>query len=251
MTAGSATQADMKYKLDEILQEVRHSTLEREIQDLKKRVLQMEREKEENKAVQKCPIEDRSTPGDSGVIYYRWGRTSCPENGTVMVYSGFAAGGDYQHSGASPEMLCLPPDPEWGRYSAGHDTYSNIVYSAEYELPTSRDNAIFGKPLHQQDVPCAVCEARSRKSHLMIPGRKTCYDGWSREYWGYLMSSRYSHQQQMSFYCVDADPEVLRGGDANTNGYILYVVEIRLGKGGTIFPPYVDGRELTCVVCTK
>ena len=250
MVTGSLAQTDMRYKLDEILQEVRHSNRERQMEDLRKRVQQLESKAGENKADQKCPQQGRGTSGDSGVIYYRWGRTECPGNGTVTIYSGFASGGDYQHSGASPEMLCLPPEPEWGRYSSGSDTYSNIIYTAEYELPSGRDNAIFGKSAHQQDVPCAVCEARSRKSHLMIPGRKTCYDGWSREYWGYLMSSRYSHKQQMDFYCVDAEPEFLRGGAANSNGYILYVVEIR-DNGGNIFPPYVDGRELTCVVCTK
>ena len=124
-----------------------------------------------------------------------------------------------------------------------------MIYIAEYELPEGRDNAVIGKPIHEQDVPCAVCEARNRKSQLMIPGRKTCYDGWSREYWGYLMSSRHSNKQQMNFYCIDADPEFLTGGSANTNGYILYLVEIR--EKGNIFPPYVNGRELPCVVCTK
>ena len=184
-----------------------------------------------------------------GTVYTRWGRTTCPGNGSDVLYSGYAAGGHYKHSGASPNMLCLPDNPEWGKYDASKNSVGNYLYGVEYEMDNKRDSSIFGKPVYQQDAPCAVCEVQQRSRKLMIPGRKTCYDGWTREYWGYLMTGHYKHAATADYNCVDADPEALPGGHENQNGYLLYFVEVRCGA--LKCPPYVMGRELPCVVCTK
>ena len=248
---GAAVQDDINNKLDQILNEVRYSRMEKEFQDLQK--MQEEMMKRISNLESVVPLKvnsvNQTKSRDAGVTYKRWGRSSCSGNRSDIVYEGFAAGGHYRHPGASPEMLCLPRDPEWGKYSDKSEGPSNYIYVAEYEIEDGRDVTLFGKSIHQQDIPCAVCEARNRNTKIMIPARKTCYDGWTREYWGYLMSSQYEHAQQKNIYCVDAEPEFLTGGADNTNGYILYLVEIR--RGGNICPPYVDGRELTCVVCTK
>ncbi|XP_021352225.1 uncharacterized protein LOC110449596 [Mizuhopecten yessoensis] len=47
-----------------------------------------------------------------GSTFVRWGRTDCPANLTELVYSGYAGGSWYDHSGAAVDYLCLPPDPE-------------------------------------------------------------------------------------------------------------------------------------------
>ena len=44
----------------------------------------------------------------SGTTYTRWGRTSCPGNGSEVVYSGYAGGSHYSHKGAAASMVCLP-----------------------------------------------------------------------------------------------------------------------------------------------
>lgn len=79
--------------------------------------------------------------------------------------------------------------------------------------------------------------------------RKNCYRGWTLEYRGYLMAGKWSHQAATSYTCVDARPEAVHGGHENRNGYLFYHVE---GLCGSLkCPPYVNGRELACVVCSK
>ena len=88
----------------------------------------------------------------------------------------------------------------------------------------------------------------------MIPAKTTCPTSWTREYYGYLMSSDDGHHRSM-FECVDSDAESVPGTAANTHGALLYFVEVRCT--GIDCPPsqssheYAEGRELACIVCTK
>ena len=66
---------------------------------------------------------------------------------------------------------------------------------------------------------------------------------------GYLISGAHVHTSASEYICLDSDAEMLAGGVANTDGRVIYLVE---GVCGTLkCPPYVQGRELTCVVCSK
>ena len=252
-------------KLDSILQEIQKATLNRKDVGLEEHVKGLEitlgNLVESNKALKvQCDANaehiakinkfsaDKEAQTDIGTVYTRWGRTACPGNGSAVVYSGYAAGGHYSHTGASPNMLCLPQDPVWGKY-VDSDNVGGKVYGVEYELDSGRDQSIIGKSLHQQDVPCVVCDVRRRTRKIMIPGRTTCYDGWTREYWGYLMTNHYRHAAQADYHCIDADPEILAGGHRNQNGYLLYLVEVQCEA--LKCPPYIKGRELSCAVCTK
>ncbi|XP_078703897.1 uncharacterized protein LOC144928973 [Branchiostoma floridae x Branchiostoma belcheri] len=183
-----------------------------------------------------------------GAVYIRWGRTSCDEGtGTVTVYSGRAGGALYNNKGGGSNYQCLPSDPEWGRYVDGVHGERSYMYGAEYQLLDT--NAPYNKAtFHDRDVSCSVCYCLSRRAQLMIPARKTCPEGWTREYGGYLMAGHYTHHPT-EFVCMDGEPEVLPGGDKDQNGALFYPVEARCGS--LPCPPYVEGRELTCVVCTK
>ena len=58
--------------------------------------------------------------------------------------------------------------------------------------------------------------------------------------------------QQHYYECVDSVPESVPGLNGigwNSGSGILYHVEISCN--GMTCPPYVSGRELTCVVCTR
>lgn len=46
-----------------------------------------------------------------------------------------------------------------------------------------------------------------------------------------------------------SNPDALHGGHLNHNGYLLYPVEARCGS--LKCPPYTEGRELVCAVCSK
>ena len=184
--------------------------------------------------------------------YTRWGRTTCPGNGSESVYDGFAGGSHYSHKGGASSMLCLPRDPDWeaGKTSDKTDSYVGLVYGAEYQDGQGRSDQLFGESHYEQDVPCVVCEVTRRSTVLMIPGRSKCHPGWTLEYAGYLMAGHYEFNGATDYYCVDKDPENLPGGTANQNGYLLYFVEARC-VASLRCPPYVNGRELQCAVCTK
>ena len=83
----------------------------------------------------------------------------------------------------------------------------------------------------------------------MIPGRKSCMDGWTEEYHGYLMSSKYDEISQRNYVCVDHAPEADKSGFLNQGGATLWPVEA--GCGSLPCPDYVNYRELTCVVCSQ
>ncbi|XP_013388451.1 uncharacterized protein LOC106157369 [Lingula anatina] len=105
-----------------------------------------------------------------------------------------------------------------------------------------------GKNFKNQDAPCAVCYTQNRTSHVMIPAWKTCPTEWTLEYRGYLVAQFYS-QYRTKFVCLDEAPEGIRGGEKNTNGALFYVVQAKCGQALPC-PNYVEGRELTCVVCS-
>ena len=190
------------------------------------------------------------TAGKPGATYIRWGRKTCPGNGSSDIYSGYAGGSFFAHKGAAASMVCLPKDPIWKRYDDVTQSGS-LMYGAEYDdrATSQRDSNLVGKDNYEKDVPCAVCNVKGRSSTIMIPGRSECYPGWTLEFWGYLMSGRYDLTAATNYYCVDADQEAIVGRGNNDNGYLLYFVE---GRCGSLHcPPYVNGRELTCAVCSK
>ncbi|XP_066279564.1 short-chain collagen C4-like [Branchiostoma lanceolatum] len=188
------------------------------------------------------------TDGTGGAVYVRWGRKTCPDSsGTEMLYSGVAGGTDHSQPGGGTNFQCLPTDPQWGTYQDGVQGGRAFMYGGEYEQIT---NAPFGSTsLLNHDVPCAVCYVPTRGSKLMIPARNTCPTGWTQEYHGYLMAGDHTHPGAKEYVCVDEQPEAVPGGHENKQGAMFYPVEARCGS--LPCPSYVEGRELTCVVCTK
>ncbi|XP_020912364.1 short-chain collagen C4 [Exaiptasia diaphana] len=185
-------------------------------------------------------------PKSGGVQYIRWGRTSCP-SGANLVYKGRVGGEHYSHPGGGSNYVCLTESPKYASYNDAYQKYSAYMYGSEYQTKESYNP--FSPNPHDHDVPCAVCFVPNRNAKMMIPATYECPAGWSKEYWGYLMSSEYRHNSQKDFICVDKDPEVIKGSVHNHNGALLYTVEGRCGSLPCL--PYVEGRELTCAVCTK
>lgn len=109
----------------------------------------------------------------------------------------------------------------------------------------------FGTNKLNKDIPCAVCKTPGKTTTLMIPAKKTCYNGWNKEYSGYLVAQADdSSRSPTEYICVDENMESIPGGDADDNEGVVYPVEI--GSCNTLScPPYVHGRELTCVVCSQ
>ena len=106
----------------------------------------------------------------------------------------------------------------------------------------------FAGNLLQYNVPCAVCHVTDRQVKLMIPARKQCPVGWTREYHGYLTTGADIYHQS-TFECMDEAPEVI-GTARNENGALFYTVEGDCSHSLPC-PNYVNGWALTCAVCTK
>jgi hypothetical protein len=124
-----------------------------------------------------------------------------------------------------------------------------FVYGSEYLL-SNENKGFFGDKIGPvgYDVPCTVCGVE-RANILMIPGRTSCYSGWKTEYTGYLVAGHPKHSATSEYICLDENPEGT-GDPRNENGKLFYLTAV--GKCGSLpCPPYVDGRLLSCVVCTK
>ena len=65
------------------------------------------------------------------------------------------------------------------------------------------------------------------------------------------MAEHHLHKRSSDYTCVDADPEVIQGNSKDQDGRLLYFVEAHCGSASLPCPPYVHGREIPCVICTK
>ncbi|CAC5367052.1 unnamed protein product [Mytilus coruscus] len=181
---------------------------------------------------------------NSGETYIRWGKTSCPKESN-LVYKGYAAGKHYNMGGSGSNLLCLPKNPEWKDYKEGENADTGKLYGIEYEIGYNKP---YPNTFHDKDMPCAVCQSK-RSTVLMVPGKVTCHNGWHKEFFGYLMSQAGKNSRTPSEYiCVDEKLESVPGGDSSRNDGVVYPVEAVCGS--LKCPPYVSGRELTCVVCS-
>ena len=190
---------------------------------------------------------DKGVPGlkgerGAGVVYVRWGHDSCPDGGAQLVYEGRAGGSDYTQQGGGGNPQCLPLDPNFYRTVSGAQSWG-YMYGAEYQ-----DTNGLVSNSHNTDVPCAVCYVPTRNAFYMIPAKYTCPSGWTREYFGYLMSENNGHHRSQ-FSCVDHSLTPVTGSSHNHNGFLFYTVE---GVCGSLpCPPYSRDKELSCAVCTK
>ena len=178
-----------------------------------------------------------------GLTYIRWGRTSCPTvDGTEYVYDGITAGSWYHHTGGGSNYICLVKDP---KYPPQATTYGNYIYGTEYHV----GGQVLSR-INNHNAPCAACHVTTRSAQLMIPGTDQCPGGWTTEYKGWLMSGHYSHKGRSMFVCVDKDAQALPGTQTNTAGALMYHTSAECTTG---IPcrPYVSGKTLACVVCTK
>ena len=188
-------------------------------------------------------------PSNGGVVFTRWGRTTCPTtNDTELLYKGKAAGSHYSESGGGANYICLPDEPEFLSYTPGESNQQSYIYGAEYQSNEGGSNGPLAS-LHDHNVPCVVCYVSTRVSYLMIPAKISCPKTWTTEYQGYLMSERYDHKSNTVYECVDKDAESIPGSVANTDGALFYHIQAKCN--GLLCPPYDKEKELACVVCTK
>ena len=180
---------------------------------------------------------------NSGSTYIRWGRDDCPY-GAVALFSGRAAGTKYILKGGTSDYLCLPDRP---RYGSSYIEAASPLFGVEYERwPTSSPRQYY------DNMPCVVCYIATRSAMFVQEASYLCPSGWSREYYGYMMSEiAYSDRQHKSTICVDVNAEVVPGSGTSTGPSLTYLMSVECTNSELPCPPYVDGRILSCAVCTK
>ena len=106
---------------------------------------------------------------------------------------------------------------------------------------------LFDDEHKNKDVACVVCNVMTRSAIIMIPGRRTCYPGWTAEYSGYLMGDYGSNS-----LCIDEQPEDMQISNETLGSAMsrLHYMEIYCNSN-VLCQSYVRDRQLTCVVCTK
>ncbi len=181
--------------------------------------------------------------GASGVVYTRWGRTSCPTSSrTTKLYSGRVAGSKYNQHGGGANRLCVPDNVQYSASAGNAKGSVSVLFGTEYE------STVVGK--HDHNVPCSVCYAENRGEKFMIPASISCPSSWTVEYRGFLMTSHDGHQLNTVYICLDENAENIPNTQQNTNGGLMYHVNSACAPGVPC-PPFQKGRVIACVVCTK
>ena len=137
-------------------------------------------------------------------MYVRWGKSSCPQiERTELMYSGLA-GGTHHAQGGGANLLCMPADPQYTFPHQSGVRGQAHIHKVEYESPLRGG--------HNHEVPCAVCHVSTRPAVFMIPAKTSCPSSWTREYYGYIMTSwRQQGRGRLMFECVDEDQESMAG----------------------------------------
>ncbi|XP_076080181.1 uncharacterized protein LOC143050983 isoform X1 [Mytilus galloprovincialis] len=185
---------------------------------------------------------------DKGVTYIRWGKTLCDGSNTETLYSGQAGGSQYSQPGSSVNYLCLPLNPDVAQPLKKHSWYA-FLCGAEYQIEEGNTPQGIRSGIFNHDVACAACLAKGKLSSIMIPGWKTCNNGWTKEYDGILMAGHPSHAAASEYACLDKGTETIAGGSRDENGILFYPVKTVCGS--LKCPPYTADTDVPCVVCSK
>jgi len=185
----------------------------------------------------------------AGVVYTAWGRTSCPYGSTV--YWGYVGGSHYTHGGSGSNYQCLRRDPSRLQVHSGNNDGA-LIYGTEFEtnaLGYSNSNTRYD---HDYEATCSVCYVDHKSTVFMQPGHTTCPSGFSRAYYGNLMSERHNHTGRMEYICVYYAPHST-GSKSNHNGALLYYVEAEWGAlpCSSSSSTYTQNYELSCAVCLR
>jgi len=76
---------------------------------------------------------------------------------------------------------CMPPDPQYNKAFTGDGLGPSAMCGTEYQ---SERLGIFPDSAYQQNVPCARCYTENRPALMMIPAKRSCPSGWTKEYEG-------------------------------------------------------------------
>ncbi len=152
------------------------------------------------------------------------------------------AGTRHNQAGGGTTQLCMPNDPDYTR------PFINGVQSQSQLFPVEYQETITN---HAHDIPCAVCVVPTKDLVLMVPGKSSCPAGFTREYYGYLMSERvHTGHKRSTFECVDKDLESVRGSSSIEYANHGLFGHVEAVCNALPCPPYNNYKEINCAMCT-
>ena len=166
------------------------------------------------------------------------------------------ASSNWKHNGGGANYLCLPNDPQPLDTTPGVQGERATLYGVDYHFHPDQTNVLSAVSTH--NPPCVVCYTSRRETVLMLPAKPSCPSSWTLEYAGYLVADSHGHTSKVVFECMDKDPECIPGTAEWNNpsgnpayGGFFYFTEVATCAAGIPCPPYSQGMELSCAVCTK
>ena len=158
-----------------------------------------------------------------------------------------------KENGGGANYLCLPNDPQPLETTPGVQGDRAKLYGVDYHF--TETSILTNVKTH--NPPCAVCYTSQRETVLMLPAKPICPSSWTLEYAGYLVTEHPSHNNRI-FECIDKDSECIPSSIGWINpsgsppyGGFFYFTEVANCAAGIPCPPYSEGMELSCAVCTK
>ncbi|GFQ74531.1 stonustoxin subunit alpha, partial [Trichonephila clavata] len=179
-------------------------------------------------------------------VYTNWGKRTCGNKASNILYIGYMASFMEQGIGAGTEYQCLPENPNLNVDSdaTGIDSRNTRLAAVRY-----MNMSIFrgsGKQIQDKVAPCTVCETPLRPTVKMFPSVHICPGDWVPEYNGFLVSNAHG-KLRSEFVCVNIDPDTY-----NFNNKVKgepYVLPVKMGsqEGST----YTKDASIPCAVCSN
>ena len=137
---------------------------------------------------------------------------------------------------------------DWPGYLYGAEYEINAAYPRNTHLLLKTNNN--GRSIDNEDVPCVFCKVSGRSVVSTFAAATRCPAGWDLEYKGYLMATFHAHNGRAGPVCMDEAPEVISSGRGRGEQQGTEFLFVQSKCAPLPCPPYVDGRQLACVVCS-
>ena len=113
-------------------------------------------------------------PKSGGVVYIRWGRTTCPSTGAELLYEGIAGGSHWILTQVVEQTIFV-----YLKFLNISVLQYHLTNHIIYMVLNMKELITFFHQNMHHNAPCAVCYTSSKSTKLMIPAQTTCPKSWT------------------------------------------------------------------------